>query len=363
MARSAWKNYSLSGGADGATALTNDRIEDRVEAEWFSCSVDRKELKRLMKRSDADALRHFGLWLGLLASSGVTAFLTWGTLWCIPAFAVYGILYSAADHRGHELSHGTPFKTRWLNEAFYQLCAFMTLREAHYYRWSHSRHHTHTVIVGRDPEIAVPRPPDIPGIVLDLFFLKDGVRQIIRIVRNAVGSLNEEGRQFIPDSEKSKVAWSSRAYVAIFAGTLGGCIAMGSILPALFIVLPRFYGGPLAQLFNITQHAGLDEDVHDHRLNTRTVYTNPVFRFLYINMNYHIEHHMFPMVPFYRLPQIHRLIKDQCPPAYPSLWAAYREIIPALFRQRKEPSWCIVRQLPNAATMQSPMVGVAVAAE
>ena len=56
--------------------------------------------------------------------------------------------------------------------------------------------------------------------------------------------------------------------------------------------------GPwLFMFFAITQHAGLKEDVLDHRLNTRTVYINPVFRFLYLNMNYHLEHHLFPPVP------------------------------------------------------------------
>jgi fatty acid desaturase len=363
MARGAWKNYSLTGGTEGATDLTNDAFEDRVEAQWFSAKVDRKEFKRLIKRVDAPALRHFGLWLGLLGVSGVTAFLTWGTLWCIPAFAVYGVLYAASDHRAHELSHGTPFKTRWLNDVLYHLSAFMTLHEGYYWRWSHSRHHTHTIIVGRDPEIAVPRPPSIWGLVADLFFLRIGPRMIASIVRNATGNLTEEGSHFIPESEKSKVVWSSRAYVAIFAGTIGACFATASILPAMFIVLPRFYGGPLSQLFNITQHTALDEDVYDHRLNTRTVYMNPVFNFLYMNMNYHIEHHMFPMVPFYRLPELHEMIKDQCPPAYPSLWAAYKEIVPALLKQRKDPSWCVVRQLPEGVKPETPMVGAAVAAE
>ena len=31
---------------------------------------------------------------------------------------------------------------------------------------------TPTIIVGRDPEIAVPRPPDITGILLNIFALK-----------------------------------------------------------------------------------------------------------------------------------------------------------------------------------------------
>ncbi len=51
---------------------------------------------------------------------------------------------------------------------------------------------------------------------------------------------------------------------------------------------------------NTTQHAGLAEDVLDHRLNCRTVYMNSISRFIYWNMNYHVEHHMFPLVPFCR---------------------------------------------------------------
>ena len=41
----------------------------------------------------------------------------------------------------------------------------------------------------------------------------------------------------------------------------------------------------------------------------RTVYMNPVLRFLYWNMNYHIEHHMFPMVPYHALPKLHEEMK------------------------------------------------------
>ena len=359
----AWKTYTLGGGgADGAAELDSDAFESRVEQEWFSCKIDRKTLKLLTKRSDGPPLRHFGLWLGLLVLSGVAGFLTWGTWWCVIPFAVYGVLYSAADHRAHELSHGTPFKTRWINEALYQLAAFMTLHEGYYWRWSHSRHHTHTIIVGRDPEIAVERPPGILGLLLDLFFLKSGLKMIAIILRNATGSLNADGRHFIPEMEKRRVVWSSRIYVAIFAATIAACILTRSILPAMFIVLPRFYGGPLSQVFNITQHTGLDEDVYDHRLNTRTVLMNPVFNFLYMNMNYHIEHHMFPMVPFYALPKLHDLIRDQCPKPYANLREAYAEIIPALLHQRRDPSWFLVRQLPATEATKAVLVYPAAAA-
>ena len=348
MSNVTWKNYALGGDdANEATSLTRDEFEDKVEQGWFSCKVDRKTFKNLIKRSDIVPLAYLGLWLGLLVATGVLAYLAWGTWWALPAFFVYGVFYSAADHRHHELSHGTPFKTRWINDCFFHLCAFMTLREGFYYRWSHTRHHTHTLIVGKDPEIAAPRPPDVVGQVSDLFFIRDGIVQFRRLFQNASGDLTEDGKHFVPESERGKVVWASRIYLAIVALVIVACVATKSILPAMFVVLPRFYGGFFSQVFNLTQHAGLNEDVYDHRLNTRTIYMNPVFRFLYANMNYHIEHHMFPMVPFYRLPELHKLVMAQCPPAYPGVIAAYREIIPALIRQQKEPSWYVHRMLPD----------------
>lgn len=345
-----WKTYALrEEHADGETPDATGTLASQMEGVWYACPLPRKTLKDLIRRSDEPALRFLGLWLGLLLLSGVLAFFSWGSLWAIPAFFVYGVLYAVADHRHHELSHGTAFRTRWLNEMSYHLCAFMTLREGFYYRWSHSRHHTHTLLVGRDPEIAAPRPPDVLAQFLDFFFLHDGFVQFRRMLRNASGDLTEDGKHFVPDSQQRPVIWASRLYLVITLGVVAACVASRSILPAMFIVLPRFYGGVFCQLFNLTQHAGLDEDVFDHRLNTRTVLMNPIFRFLYANMNYHIEHHMFPMVPFYRLPELHELIKNDCPPPYRGVLSAWAELLPTLMRQQRDPSCFVTRHLPDHA--------------
>ncbi|NJM91696.1 MAG: hypothetical protein HC861_02690, partial [Rhodospirillaceae bacterium] len=101
-----------------------------------------------------------------------------------------------------------------------------------------------------------------------------------------------------------------------------------SILPLMFIGLPSFYGAWMHLFFGLTQHVGLAEDVLDHRLNCRTVYMNPIVRFLYLNMNYHVEHHMFPMVPYHRLPELHEEMKADTPKPYNGFLEAYREIIP-----------------------------------
>jgi len=103
-------------------------------------------------------------------------------------------------------------------------------------------------------------------------------------------------------------------------------------------------------IHNTPQHAGLAENVLDHRLNCRTVYMNPISRFIYWNMNYHVEHHMFPLVPYHALSRLHPLVKDDCPPPYPSLLSAWREIVPTLLRQVKDPSYHVKRKLPEPKT-------------
>ena len=116
----------------------------------------------------------------------------------------------------------------------------------------------------------------------------------------------------------------------------------------MFVLLPRFYGGWLQQLLSLPQHAGLGEDTYDHRENTRTIYVNPVFAFLYVNMQYHLEHHAMPMTPFHALPKLHEAVKDQMPPPYTSLWQAYKELIPALIKQATgDPDYKVIRPIPQ----------------
>jgi fatty acid desaturase len=322
---------------------------------WYKPPVPRAQMKELMARSDGPALRDTAIWFGVLIASGVAGFFTWGTWWAVPCFLVYGVVYGgSSDSRWHECGHGTAFRTQWMNTVIYEIACFMVLREPTVWRWSHTRHHTDTFIVGRDPEM-IPRPPDISGILLNIFALKSGYVAFKSVLLHATGRLSEAETTFIPEGERGKVFRTARIWVAIYLATIAAAIGFGSILPLMYIGLPSFYGAWFVILVGLTQHAGLAEDVLDHRLNTRTVYMNPVFRFLYWNMNYHVEHHMFPTVPYYALPRLHELLKGDTAPPYRSILAAYREIIPALRRQVKDPRYCVVRPLPpNASPMMPP---------
>lgn len=339
------RDYSLIG-RDAQFAIERGL----AAAEWYHTDIPRKQIKELMKRMDGPAIRDTLIWLTALFASGAGGVWFWGTWWAVPFFFVYGTLYgSSTDSRWHECGHGTAFRTAWMNQAVYQLACFMIIRNPVTWRWSHARHHTDTIIVGRDPEIAVMRPPDLVRLVLNFFGLYDAWYATIDMVRNAFGNISAEEKTFVPEQEQPKAIRIARIWLAIHLGTIGLAVYSGSILPLMLVGLPRLYGAWHMVLCGLLQHGGLAENVTDHRLNTRTVYMNPVSRFIYWNMNYHVEHHMFPMVPYHALPRLHQLIKHDLPPPSPSIFAGYREMIPAFLHQLRYEDYYVKRELPPTA--------------
>ncbi len=272
----------------------------------------------------------------------------WGTWWAILPYVIYAVLYaSTSDSRWHEAGHGTAFKTDWMNNALYEIASFMVMRESMVWRWSHTRHHSDTIIVGRDPEIAVPRPPDWRAWSCRFFTIQVYPKYFKTVVMHCFGRMSAAEKTFIPEIEFPTVYRRARIYVAIYLDVIALSIYERSILPLLLVGLTNLFGTWLMAIYGYTQHAGLAENVLDHRLNCRTVYMNPIHRYLYWNMNYHVEHHMFPLVPYHALPRLHAAVKDDCPTPYTSLFTAWREIVPAVLKQVKDPAYHVKRQLPE----------------
>ncbi len=335
-------DYSLVG-VNAAAAVE----QGLAEADWYQCPVPRAEMRKLLERRDGPAIRDTLLWFALLFVSGYATYLLWGSWWAAMPYAIYAALYgSTSDSRWHESEHGTAFKTDWMNRALYELASFMVMRESTLWRWSHTRHHSDTIIVGRDPEIAVPRPPNLRAMALGIFNLGVYRNYFGQILTHARGRMRPQEKTYIPESEFPKICFKARIYVLIYAVTLGLAIYTRSILPLMYVGLPNIFGTWLMLVYGYTQHAGLAENVLDHRLNCRTVYMNPVHRYLYWNMNYHVEHHMFPLVPYHNLPRLHALVKPDMPVPYNGLVEAFREIIPTILRQVKDSAHHVKRKLP-----------------
>ena len=156
-------------------SLTGENAERAIElglaeADWYQSPVPRARMRKLLERRDGPGIRDTILWFALIIGLGVATVVLWPSWWAVLPYLCYAVLYaSSSDSRWHESSHGTAFKTDWMNNALYEVASFMVMRESVVWRWSHTRHHSDTIIVGRDPEIVVPRPPDIKALVLGFF--------------------------------------------------------------------------------------------------------------------------------------------------------------------------------------------------
>lgn len=350
------RDYRLVG-SEGTVA----QLRGLVDAQWHMSPVSPTDMAQLTIRRDGPAIRDTLIWVAIILVSAFLVVRSWGSWFVLPSLFIYGTIYaSSADSRWHETAHGTPFKTDWMNAVLYEIASFMMLRESWVWKWSHVRHHSDTLIVGRDPEIAAKRNRrDLINLLLRFFGLQVPsvyFNYFRLLVKHALNGRDPEAAQYVPDNEWPKVTVRARAHLLVYCLVIGCAVFFETWLPVILIFAPRFMGSWLILLYSLTQHTGLAEDVTDHRRNCRTVKMNPINRFLYSNMNYHLEHHMYPLVPYYSLPKLHELIKDDCPPPYNGIIEAWREIIPAVMRQMKDPTYFVERPLPTVSNAGGALV-------
>lgn len=275
--------------------------------------LDKRTLKALARRSDRPGLIWLAGWAAMLGASAWALWLGLDTLWVIPAMIVYGsILTLPAYALSHECAHGTAFRTRWLNEVCFWVGSLIYFEEPYHRRYSHTRHHTYTWHVGRDSQM----PFDTPMTFRSWFLEVTGIALVLYeakvFLQNASGRFSPETRSFTPRAELAKLKWGARACLACY-GLLAGLVLAGQTWPLIFIVIPRIVGGPLIQLFTILQHVEMQENSPSILESTRSFRTGWLGRFLYLNMNHHIEHHLYPQVPFHGLPALNLAVADQIP--------------------------------------------------
>ena len=322
---------------------------------WHRCLVDKEVLKELSKKSDIKGLQHVSVFFGLLIITAALAYQTLGTWWSVFWFLVYGNIYSFANPLWHETGHKTAFKSKFLNEFFYYISSYMTNFEPTRWRYTHFVHHgstystenpfDHEIEYGNDLK-ETPKRLIIDMIpFLDFLFLTK--KNSFEIIKHAFGIKTKVMQDSIPENVQTKVIFNSRVYVAIWLSIILWSILASTWLPVLYFVLPKFYGKTLFTIVAFTQHGGLARNVKDHRLSTRDMYLNPILSFLYWKMEYHLTHHMFPIIPSYNLDKLHHYIKDQLPKPNSGLIDAYMEIIPAIIRQKENTSYFIKKDLPQ----------------
>ena len=314
--------------------------------------VDRKHLKALARRSDVPGLLYLVAWALAMALTGSLVWFALGTPWVWPAMFVYGVVMSVPSYSlSHETAHGTAFRTRRLNETVFWFMSLLYGEEPLHRRYTHTNHHTHTWYVGLDSQMPFDTPLDFKGWLYDISGLSVHRFQLRVLWQLATKRYTTLMREVSPEAELPKMTRNARIFSLVYLG-IAALIVAGYASPLWFYVLPRLLGGPIMLMFNIIQHAEMQENSPSIIESTRTFRTNWVGRFLYLNMNNHVEHHLYPQVPFYSLPQLHETVAEQTPKPDTGFWRTNLDLLSVVVRRslgrNTKAAW--IRQAPHMVT-------------
>lgn len=252
----------------------------------------------------------------------------WGKLLlCIAALIILAGRQLALAIIMHDASHQSLFKTKWLNDTLTDwLCARPIWNDLHKYRAHHLRHHSKTSTVD-DPDLSL-----VTGFPTTK---KSLIRKFMRDLSGVTGFKFAVGRVLM-DVEKMEWTvsndrrWISQEgrrwfdYPKTFFKNSGGAIVTNAALfsalwasghPKLYALWVLAYLTPFPLFLRVrsmAEHAGM-ETSHSALTNTRTTKAGYIARALVapIHVNFHKEHHLMATVPYFKLPQMHQMLRDK----------------------------------------------------
>jgi fatty acid desaturase len=216
---------------------------------------------------------------------------------------VHGMLVNFLYAGQHELSHGTVFRTRRLNEWVGRLFGFLLFYPRTFDLIQHMAHHRYTQDWSRDGELARERYT-MRSYLLWMSGLNYWYTRWRRIIRYSCGIVPEP---YLPEYRHAELVREARWHAAGYASIAALSFAARSWAAVALWLAPMLVMKFTHQLQNTIEHLGLVHD-DDMLANTRSTRTNPVMRWMAWQMQYHTAHHAYPAVPFHKLKTLHRLI-------------------------------------------------------
>jgi fatty acid desaturase len=225
----------------------------------------------------------------------------------IAAALVVGRCQHALAVLMHDSAHHRMLRRRRWNDLVGQwLCARPIFSDLFRYRTVHLRHHAH-LLTQRDPDLSLSLPYPVSRASLRRKLLRDAVGLSALVMRGYVEVDRKTGRN------RPRVRSWRRLLLPV--AVTAGLAALSPLLALAYVLL---WSAPLLTVYQvilrirgILEHAAVP-DKDDPLRSARTVVTaNPVARF-FLNPHHvawHLEHHLYPGVPHYRLPALERALR------------------------------------------------------
>ncbi|WP_367874147.1 fatty acid desaturase [Luteolibacter sp. Populi] len=233
------------------------------------------------------------------ASASITAWWQWFLLapvYLLAAASLHGISLFT-----HEAVHGTLSRNRFWNDLLGAACAIPVLQNCSAYRVLHLRHHSH---LGEDGD------PDHYANYTRWSWMVFTMNWARLLVGYPVYIVAIPILGFKHGTAKARAG--ILAEVAATALVIGAIAA--SPLPAAWFVhgwlIPMLFINTMVNIRGMSQHTLL-EHADDEIRGTRSILTVPLVRFFMCNENYHLEHHLYPGVPWHQLPKVHEALEGE----------------------------------------------------
>lgn len=293
----------------------------------------RDEIKMLTARSDLMGFWAVGSTWAVIA--GAFALMAWGSAQGT-AVAVISFLLGLCIIAGrqlclailmHDASHGTLFKTKWLNDVFADwTCARPIWNDLAKYKAHHFVHHTKTGTAD-DTDITLVEPFPCSRSSLLRKFLRDltgltGLKFFAGRLLMDLGYMRWTIANDVVWLPKEGVAFADRvrmllrnAMLTVIVNALLFAALCASGHAWLFGAWVLAYMTPFSifvRIRSMAEHA-CTEKTTDMFRNTRSTRAGWLARATVapIHVNYHIEHHVMASVPYFRLPRMHKMLRER----------------------------------------------------
>jgi fatty acid desaturase len=196
--------------------------------------------------------------------------------------------------QGHEGTHDLISRNRRVNDFFTWFTLALAGVSAEAHRRFHLDHHHHAHSAN-DPEYQ---------------FFNQVVRGVPGWAYLLIPAFAQIGVNAYGLRPQSPAAARRRIVLELFAGAalhLGIAVLLGWERYLTYVIAPMLSGLYAASVLrSVTEHHGVAEG--SVWTNARSIITHPALEFLWSNVNFHLEHHLYPSVPFHALPELRRAL-------------------------------------------------------
>lgn len=205
----------------------------------------------------------------------------------------------------HECTHSHLLRPRALNGMVGRIIATAAILNFSLYRSFHLAHHACTA--GEDDTEGWREPIHSPGAYARAMLFPTFH---FYVWKASAACLFGSPPAYVRRVAERRAVTIDAYILCVWLMTVSAVASRYPYLVAMVYVLPIALSVPLTSFLALPEHYATDR-CRDVKRNTRSVQSGRLFRFFYLNNNYHAEHHAYPWVRAQQLPLLHEMISDQ----------------------------------------------------